>query len=358
MRSKYILPLFALPLLAACGDDASDAYIEPEIIDPTVFTREFVENNWEGVLPMSGFTDATETVPADTTVADYEDYYENWLRDEDSRDIVIKFDGETAAIDWQNEGKKTKEAVKITTKGAHVVIRNERITDGEPDGRARMNYILQGSTNNGSLRIYSNKKFMVTLDNVSITNPEGSAINAQKSTEKKRMFLNLLEGTRNYLCDAKEYTDTVPGEDEKGTLFSEGKLIFCGKGELHVAGQRSHAIAADDRIRIHAGVTIEVDSAMKDGIHTNDAFLMTGGLVKIFAQKDAVQGNTDPEALNKAITLAGGRIYTCSNRPFNAANWGYNGASFCAICREYLDPALADGELMRMSGPDYYILYK
>jgi len=270
--------------------------------------------------------------------------------------VVITFSGETASVNWLDEGKKTKEAVKISINGAHVVIRNERITDGLADGRARMNYILRGTTGNGSVRIYSNKKFMLTLDGVSIANPSGSAINVQKSLEKKRVFLHLPEGTVSQLADATVYTDTVPGEDDKGALFSEGKLIFSGTGTLTVTGNRSHAIAADDRIRIHSGVKLNVPSAAKDGIHTNDAFFMSGGLVQIYAEKDAIQANTDTEVLNKGIYLCGGLIHACGTRAFNAESWQLNGSQLCAIYRDNAEPTLSLPYETKKEA-DYYILY-
>lgn len=360
----HLLPLLTLPLMAACGDDAKDAYVEPVVVDPTVFTPLFAESIWEQYLPSEGFVDSEETIPTDELDPDFEEFAENWLGEEESRDVVITFDGENANVEFLDDSKKTKEAVKITKEGAHVVIRNERLTDGQADGRARMNYILRGSTDNGSVRIYSNKKFMVSLDNVSLTNAVGAAINVQKSFEKKRMFLNLPEGTVNHLCDATLYSDTIEGEDEKGALFSEGKLIICGKGELHVTGQRSHAIAADDRIRIHAGVTLAIDSAAKDGIHCNDAVILSGGRISIYAEKDAIQSNTDPNELNKGITLGGGLIYTCSNRAFNAkpegteyANWHLNGAKICAIYRDNLLPCYWQGAYSIKTENDYSILY-
>ena len=40
-------------------------------------------------------------------------------------------------------------------------------------------YELSGSTNDGFFKLYSTKKQGITLNNVSITNPNGSAINVQ-----------------------------------------------------------------------------------------------------------------------------------------------------------------------------------
>jgi len=340
MRSKYLLPFLFLPLLAACGDNEADGYAGDPLPD-FALTHELAKSVWAQYIDESSFVDAEEVIPTDTTAADYDDYVENWIGTLGTRNIVITFKNDTATVNWMSEGKKTKAAVKITCKGAHVTIHNDLVTNGLADGRARMNYILRGETNNGSLRIYSNKKFLVTLDGVSITNPGGSAINAQKSLEKKRMFVNVKVGTENTLCDATQYTDTIAGEDEKGTLFSEGKLIFYGTGKLNVSGRNSHAIASDDRIRLHAGVNIEIDDAAKDGIHSKGAFYMSGGKLKVFASKDAIQSNTDPSVLNKGISLCGGLVQVCGNRAFNTESLTLNGAKVCAIYREETEPNLS-----------------
>lgn len=357
MRSKYLLPL-SLLLLAACGDDPEDAYIDPteepaETID-VEFTPQMADSIWNLYLPAANFVDAPETIPTDSLDPDYEEFVETWLGTETTRDVVIMFNGSDATVTFKDTSKKTKEAVKVTKEGAHVVIRNEKLTDGVADGRARMNYILRGKTEDGSVRIYSNKKFMVTLDSVSITNPSGSAINAQKSFEKKRMFLNLQKGTQNYLCDAEVYTDTVPGEDEKGTLFSEGKLILCGEGELHVAGRRTHAIASDDRIRIHSGITLAVDSAHKDGIHTKDALVMTGGKVSVYARKDAIQ--TADSLENKGLTLQGGLLQLCAKRAITSYPVLFRGTRFCAITKEEFLPTAGDDYTVKEE-PGYLIYY-
>lgn len=358
MRSKFPLLYTLLPLLAACGDDTSEAYIDPDDIEQEeidiTFTPQMADSIWNLYLDESHYTPKPETIPTDTLSSDFENYVENWLGDEETRDIVITFNGDKATVDWKEEGKKTKEAVKISIEGAHVVVRNERITGGELDGRARMNYILRGKSDNGSFRIYSNKKFMVTLDGISLTNAEGSAINAQKSTEKKRMFINVKKGTINHLCDAAVYTDTIAGEDEKGALFSEGKMILCGEGELHVTGNRTHAIAADDLIRIHSGVSIVVDSAYKDGIHTKDALHITNSRIKVFAGKDAIQ--TSADNANKGMEMQNGLLHLCAKRAITTQKLNLIDSHFCLVSKdEFLLPDPAS--FTQKQEPGYYIVY-
>lgn len=135
-----------------------------------------------------------------------------------------------------------------------------------------MQYIVKGTCNNGSLKIYSDKKFQLMLGGVDLTNPSGPAINLQTG---KTIYFTIGTGTVNNLCDGSTYAapTIVSGveEDQKGTLFSEGQIIFDGTGTLNVTSLGGHAICSDDYIRIRSG-KINILSALKDGFHTNDLF--------------------------------------------------------------------------------------
>lgn len=148
-----------------------------------------------------------------------------------------------------------------------------------------VNYILSGTTSNGSVKIYSSNKFSLTLNEVSISNTDGPAINIQSS---KRAFIVLADNTANTLSDGSTYATAVNDEDQKATFFSEGQLIFSGSGALNITANYKHAICSDDYVRVRSG-KINVVSAASDGIHTNDAFIADGGEINIKASADGIQ---------------------------------------------------------------------
>lgn len=145
-------------------------------------------------------------------------------------------------------------------------------------------YSLSGSTTSGSVKIYSDNKFKLTLGGVTITNPSGPAINIQSH---KRVFVQLSAGTINTLTDGTSYK-TDGSEDMKAAFFSEGQLIFNGTGTLIVNGNYKHALCSDDYVRIYEG-TFNLASAVADGIHTNDAVLIDGGTISITAATDGIE---------------------------------------------------------------------
>lgn len=166
--------------------------------------------------------------------------------------------------------------VSITTEGANVVATSTTID-------TQLNYVLSGKTTAGSFKLYSDYKFGIVLNGTSIISASGPAINIQSS---KKGLITLTSLTKNRLVDGT-YTENST-EDMKGTLFSEGQLVFEGTGSLQVIGQYKHAIASDDYIRINSGV-FAISSTLKDGINVNNYFELNGGTVSITSTGDGVK---------------------------------------------------------------------
>ncbi len=174
---------------------------------------------------------------------------------------------------------------------------------------AEIEYEVSGTTTDGSLKIYSEKKFRLSLNGAGITNPDGPAINIQSG---KRAFVVLAPNSDNRLTDGSTYKASGT-EDMKGAFFSEGQLIFSGGGKLTIKSNYSHAIVSDDYIRI-IDAAISVTGAVKDGLHANDAVIIDGGTLDITATDDGIQceegyvvindGTININSTGKAITAS------------------------------------------------------
>ena len=167
------------------------------------------------------------------------------------------------------------DSVAVNINGAKVVVTS--LTTKEID------YCLQGASDDGCFKIYGSRKYNLYLNGVSLANGSGAAINSQ-CKKRARMFVN--DGTVNTLADAAKYS-TVSGEDEKGTIFSEGQIIFEGTGKLIVNGLYKHAICSDDYVEFR-GATVEVANAAGDAVHVNDSVIVKGGNLVLNSQGDGI----------------------------------------------------------------------
>ena len=166
-----------------------------------------------------------------------------------TQQVRIAYNGNSVSITNPAAGN----GVSITNTGGNVVVTST--IEG-------VEFILSGTTNNGSFKIYSDFEFKLTLNSVSITSTFGPAINIQSG---KRIFVDSVDGQTNTLTDSPNYPDPLTAiEDSKGCFFSEGQLIFMGNGNLFVNAKAKHAIASDDYIRVISG-NILVLEAMSDG---------------------------------------------------------------------------------------------
>lgn len=212
----------------------------------------------------TSYTEVAEKVITDEADGDYGDFIENYVP---TNRVTITYDGDKATVSGTVSGVMAK------ANGAHVIISSTK---------KNIAYTLKGKTSNGSFKLYSNYKTQVTLGGVDITNPTGAAINIQSG---KTIMVELADGTTNTLKDGTSYTMTT-GEDQKGTFFSEGQLVFSGNGSLDVQSIGGHGIVSDDYVRMRSG-NITVNS-VRDGINTNDRFIMYGGVVNVTAQQDGL----------------------------------------------------------------------
>lgn len=176
----------------------------------------------------------------------------------------------------------------IRQSGGHVALYSSATED-------KIEYIVSGSGSNNSLYIGGSYKLALTLDGVSITNPDSAAISVHTG---KLVDLNLTDGTVNSLADG-----TVTDHD--ACLWLEGHAEVSGGGSLSLTGNYKHAMKSSEYMTLKGSTgTITVNSAVGDGIHCGDYFEMKGGTVNISDVKgDGV--DADDSGL---MTLSGGSL--------------------------------------------------
>ena len=198
--------------------------------------------------------------------------------------VEVAYSGNTATV----VNPFAFDSVAVSINGAKVVVTSQTTKE--------LDYWLQGTSDNGCFKIYGSRKYNLYLNGVSLANGSGAAINSQ-CKKRARVFVN--EGTVNTLTDAAKYT-TVSGEDEKGTIFSEGQIIFEGTGKLVVNGVCKHAICSDDYVEFR-GATVEVANATGDAIHVNDSVIVKGGTLVLNPRGDGID-------CDGYVKLLGGKV--------------------------------------------------
>lgn len=267
---------------------------------------------------------------------------------DNTTEVVITYNGDAVTV----VNPYAFAGVNVSVNGADVTV-NATTAASENE----VVYRLAGSTTTGSFKVYSDYKLEILLDNVSLTNDDGAAINIQTG---KKTTIRVKDGTESTLCDSKKY-NTPDGEDEKATLFSEGQIEFRGKGTLNITGTKKHAICSDDYVELK-NTKINILSAASDGIHANDYVSIVSGTLNmtnlsgdgIDADDEGyvtIDGGTINIAVsgdtNKGIKASGGAI-TINSGDITLAMTGNsviknNDPSYCTAIKSGLDFTMNGG---------------
>lgn len=201
------------------------------------------------------------------------------------------------------------DGIRISHDGAKVTATNETEFEAE--------YTLAGESNDGYFKIYSTKKFQITMKGLNLTNPNGPVINSQS---KKKGEIKSQKGYVNILTDGTTYTTAPDGEDQKGCIFSEGQLVFKGAGELQVYAKHGNGIVSDDWISVeNSTISINTTANAAKALKANEFIYISGGVLNITQSGNRVYENGDysycsaikadeGDENGKAIIISGGEI--------------------------------------------------
>ena len=267
--TRYLITALLIAGLLSCAEESP---FEPDFNPNGEVPSSPGGGSTASIGELTSFTiavDSTALNESETIDPSDEDYIENNTFD---NEIKITFNGtQDATVSGEITG------VSVAVSGGHVTVVST--VKG-------VRYTLSGTTGDGSFKLYGENKYALQLNGVSITNPIGAAINSQC---KKRGYIQLADGTWNTLQDGSSY-DTPADEDMKATLFSEGKLLFSGSGQLKVLANCKGGITSDDYILFRPGNNIYVKNTASNGIKANDAILMRGGVINVECSGVAAKG--------------------------------------------------------------------
>jgi|GEM_PF-269915 len=274
--SKLFLILSMAALVTACSED--DIYSDDSsngsgiiITDTSVSSDALNFSISMDESDRDTYKANAETVPTNSSASDYEDYVENFT----TRNTVTITYSASGDATWTMDA--ANDSVSISATGNDVVVTSSA---------KGINYVLQGTATDGSFKMADgddDKKFRLTLNGVSLTKSSGAAINIQPS---KRCYLCLADGTQNSVATTGSYSGS--DEDQKGAIFSEGKLLVSGSGTLSVTADAMHGICSDAYLWVHDG-DIDITTSAKDGIHANDSVVIGGGQIDISSYGDGIQ---------------------------------------------------------------------
>ena len=230
---------------------------------------------------------------------------------DDSSDLISGTTfGRTITITYSSSG-----ASKEGDDNNIVTIDGNKVSVNNP-GSEVIKYVLTGKSTDGFFKLYSSKKQAIVLQDLTLCNPNGAAINNQS---KKRTFVVLEDD--NKLSDGDEYVMTGT-EDQKAAFFSEGQLIFSGEGTLTVNAYGKSGIASDDYLRFMGDQEIKVTSYAGHGIRGKDYILVDNGTLSVRVTADMKKGFSS----DSLVRITGGvtEIDVTGNAGYDEENQDYN----------------------------------
>ncbi len=194
---------------------------------------------------------------------------------------------------------------KITLSGSSGSVQGSGavISDSTVTIQSAGDYLVTGELSDGQLLIDAQKtdSVHVFFENASIASSTGSPFYVKQCD---KLILTLMDGSKNALTDAAQYT-FAEGEDEPdAALFSKDDLTINGAGSLTVSANYRNGIASkDDLTVLGSSITVE---AVNDALRGKDSVSILDGAFTLTAGNDGIKANNDQETEKGWVAIDGG----------------------------------------------------
>lgn len=152
-------------------------------------------------------------------------------------------------------------------------------------------YKISGNFN-GQIKVNSDEKIWLILDNVNINCPDSSPIYIEKAD---KVFITLAPDSENTLTDNTPYKYNSEEQNEPdAVIFSKDNLTLNGTGTLNINANYNEGITSKDDITITGGI-ININS-VGNGIKGKDCIALTSAEINITSEADGMKSsNTENE---------------------------------------------------------------
>ena len=173
--------------------------------------------------------------------------------------VYITYSGSSAQVTnpFSNSG------VTVNTSGANVTVNSTM---------ANVPYVVSGTSDNGSLTVYSSHSFNMTLSSLSLTSSTTAAINLASPV-----------AATLYIRGISEIADNT-NSSINGVLYAAGNLTISNPGSaqhsIGITGNAKHGILVEGTLTVD-GANIAIHNADSDGIHGSSDLIWNDGLLNL-----------------------------------------------------------------------------
>ncbi len=166
-------------------------------------------------------------------------------------------------------------------------------------------YRVSGTLADGQIVIDAhNAKVQLILDGAVISSDTSSAIYAR---DCDKLFLTLAPGSVNSLSDSADYVyEDEEAQEPDACVFSKDSLVINGEGTLDITGNFADGIHSKDDVVITGG-TVNI-TAQGDGIKGKDYTAVCGGVINITSDEDGIKSTKTDDASLGFVYFSGGDV--------------------------------------------------